>query len=203
MYFKATCRVNPDTKKLDGYYRLVESYRNSTGRVCHRTILNIGFLEEDLSTQQLNLIARRLTDMYQQKTSIFAETDSTVLKWVNEFWSRIVKQQRLDLTLYNKDSRMIDVDTISHNNVREIGAEWICYNTWQQLDLDKVLTDNGFTESELQLAQTQIIRRAVYSGSELATSKWIKENSAITEITGYKQVFLGYYVPSQFDFAQS
>ena len=185
MYFKATCRVNPDTKKLDGYYRLVESYRNSTGRVCHRTILNIGFLEEDLSTQQLNLIARRLTDMYQQKTSIFAETDSTVLKWVNEFWSRIVKQQRLDLTLYNKDSRMIDVDTISHNNVREIGAEWICYNTWQQLDLDKVLTDNGFTESELQLAQTQIISRAVYPGSELATSKWIKENSAITEITGY------------------
>lgn len=185
MYFKATCRVNPDTKKLDGYYRLVESYRNSTGRVCHRTILNIGFLEEDLSTQQLNLIARRLTDMYQQKTSIFAETDSTVLKWVNEFWSRIVKQQRLDLTLYNKDSRMIDVDTISHNNIREIGAEWICYNTWQQLDLDKVLTDNGFTESELQLAQTQIISRAVYPGSELATSKWIKENSAITEITGY------------------
>ena len=185
MYFKATCRVNPDTKKLDGYYRLVESYRNSTGRVCHRTILNIGFLEEDLSTQQLNLIARRLTDMYQQKTSIFAETDSTVLKWVNEFWSRIVKQQRLDLTLYNKDSRMIDVGTISHNNIREIGAEWICYNTWQQLDLDKVLTDNGFTESELQLAQTQIISRAVYPGSELATSKWIKENSAITEITGY------------------
>lgn len=185
MYFKSTCRRNPDTQKLDGYYRIVESYRNNTGRVCHRTILNVGFLEDDLSAIQLNLIARKLTDLFEQKTSIFPESDFLVNKWVTEFWGRIVKENRLDLTLYNKDSRMIDADTISHNNVREIGAEWMCYNTWHHLDIDKVLLDNGFSESDVQLAQTQIISRAVYPGSELATSKWIKENSAITELTGY------------------
>lgn len=185
MYFKSTCRRNPETQKLDGYYRIVESYRNNTGRVCHRTILNIGFLEDDLSAIQLNLIARYLTDLYEQKASIFAETDPLVSKWVGEFWKRIVKENRLDLTLYNKDSRMIDADTIRHNNIREIGAEWMCYNTWHQLDINKVLLDNGFSESDIQLAQTQIISRAVYPGSELATSKWIKENSAITEITGF------------------
>ena len=32
---------------------------------------------------------------------------------------------------------------------------------------------------------TQVISRAVYPGSELATSKWIKENAAICDITGY------------------
>ena len=32
---------------------------------------------------------------------------------------------------------------------------------------------------------TQVISRAVYPGSELATSKWIKDNSAICDITGY------------------
>jgi Transposase DDE domain len=185
MYFKSSCRTKPGTKKLDSYYRLVESYRNSSGRVCHRTILNIGFLEEDISPEILNLVARRLTDMYQQKMSIFSESDPIVLKLVTEFWNKIVKEQRLDLTLYNKDSRMIDADTIRHNNIREIGAEWICYNTWQQLGIDKVLINNGFSESDIQLAQTQIISRAVYPGSELATSKWIKENSAITELTGY------------------
>ena len=37
----------------------------------------------------------------------------------------------------------------------------------------------------MQLAMPQVISRAVYSGSELATSKWIKENSAICDITGY------------------
>jgi hypothetical protein len=163
----------------------VESYRNSSGRVCHRTILNIGFLDEDISPETLNLIARRLTDMYQQKMSIFPESDPIVLKLVTEFWNKIVKEQRLDLTLYNKDSRMIDADTIRHNNIREIGTEWMCYNTWQQLGIDKILINNGFSESDVQLAQTQIISRAVYPGSELATSKWIKENSAVTELTGY------------------
>jgi hypothetical protein len=29
------------------------------------------------------------------------------------------------------------------------------------------------------------LRRAVYPGSELATGKWIKENSAVCDITGY------------------
>ena len=32
---------------------------------------------------------------------------------------------------------------------------------------------------------TQIISRAVYPASELATGKWIKDNSAICDITGY------------------
>jgi transposase len=185
MYFKSVLRVNPATKKWDSYYRIVESYRNTVGRVCHRTILNIGFLDESISPEQLNLVARTLTDMYQQKASIFPETDPVVSRLVAEYWTKIKTEKRLDLSFYDKESRMVDADTIRHNNVREIGAEWICYNTWQQLGIDKVLIDNNFTESEIQLAQTQIISRAVYPGSELATSKWIKENSAITEITGF------------------
>ncbi|MGL4632880.1 MAG: IS1634 family transposase [Leadbetterella sp.] len=185
MYFKSVCRINPVSQKWDSYYRIVESYRNSSGRVCHRTILNIGFIDSSITPEQLNLVARCLTDMYQQKTSIFPQTDPIVVGLVTEYWSRIKKENKLDLTLYAPDSRMVESDTIRHNNVREVGAEWICYNAWHQLGLDKVLVDLDFTESEIQLAQTQIISRAVYPGSELATSKWIQENSAITEITGY------------------
>ena len=67
MYFKASGRTNPGTKKYDSYYRLVESYRNETGQICHRTILNVGFLDDELTAEQLNVIARTLTDMYQRK----------------------------------------------------------------------------------------------------------------------------------------
>ncbi|PZX11244.1 hypothetical protein LX69_03199, partial [Breznakibacter xylanolyticus] len=38
-------RTNPETGIYSGYYRLVESYRNHSGRVCHRTLLNAGFLD--------------------------------------------------------------------------------------------------------------------------------------------------------------
>ena len=58
MYFKSFLRKNPLSSDLfSSYYRLVESYRNESGRVCHQTILNIGFLE-DLVPEQLNKIQK-------------------------------------------------------------------------------------------------------------------------------------------------
>lgn len=186
MYFKITRRYNPGAKKYDSYYRLVESYRNETGRVCHRTILNVGFLEDELTAEQLNTISRTLTDKYQHKQSIFPQTDPLIVKWVEELWSRIVSGKRLDLTLYEERSRMVDADTLRHSNVREIGSEWICYQAWQQLGLDKVLADNDFNDSEIKLAKTQVISRAVHPASELATAAWIKESSAICELTGFE-----------------
>jgi hypothetical protein len=130
MYFKFSGRTNPKTKSHDSYYRLVESYRNADGRVCHRTILNIGFIEDLLSAEQLNTIARTLTDIYERKESLFTQKDPIINKWVSKLWSQIVASQKLDLTLYDKDSTMIAADTIEHSNVREIGSEWMCYNTW-------------------------------------------------------------------------
>jgi hypothetical protein len=38
---------------------------------------------------------------------------------------------------------------------------------------------------DVKLAQSHIIARAVYPASELETARWIKENSAICEVTGY------------------
>jgi transposase len=185
MYFKFSGRTNPKTKSYDSYYRLVESYRNSTGRVCHRTILNVGFIADQLTPEQLNSISRTLTDIYQHKESLFKCSDPIVNHWVSKLWSQIVAEQRLDLTRYDSTSRMVAMDTIEHKNVREIGTEWMCYNTWQKLGIDQVLEENEFSELEIQLAQSQIISRAVYPGSELATARWIKENSAICELTGF------------------
>lgn len=185
MYFKASGRVNPATQKYDSYYRLVESYRNAEGRVCHRTILNVGFLDATLTVDQLNLIARTLTDRYQRKTPIFELSDSLVERWVEDLWERIKSGNRLDLSLFDSASRMVNADTLTHRHVREVGTEWICYNAWHQLGIDKILENNEFSDLEIQLAQTQVISRAAYPASELATAKWIAENSAVMELTGY------------------
>jgi hypothetical protein len=55
----------------------------------------------------------------------------------------------------------------------------------EDLGISKVLAEAGFTEEQIQLAATQIVSRAVYPASELKTASWIKENSAIGELTGY------------------
>jgi len=185
MYFKFSLRYNKDKQQSDAYYRLVESYRNAEGRVCHLTILNIGFIDDHYSADQLNQTARILTDRYEQKQPLFETTDKAVIDLAETLWQRIIKDKRLDLTLHSPASRQINADTIRHSNVREIGSEWICHQTLEELGISQVLAEAGFSEEQIQLAATQIVSRAVYPASELKTASWIKENSAIGELTGY------------------
>lgn len=98
MYFKFSLRRN--NGKLDAYYRLVESYCNETGRVCHRTILNIGFISEEYSPEQLNQAARLLTERYQRKQSLFSIEDLKVPAFAETLWKRIIDEKRLDLEVY-------------------------------------------------------------------------------------------------------
>lgn len=182
MYFKTKGRINPATQQYDSYYRLVESYRNAESRVCHRTILSVSFLNAELTIDQVNLISRTLTDKYQHKVFLFLMNDPLVAHSVEDLWKRIVADNRLDLTLHDPKSRMIDADSLTHCNVREIGTEWICYNAWHPLGINEVLTANGFNEMEIQLAQSQVISRAVSPASELVTARWSLENSATHDI---------------------
>jgi hypothetical protein len=56
---------NPATDQLDPYYRLVESYRNETDRVCHRTLLNVGFLNGMITVDELNQVRHIICKRYQ------------------------------------------------------------------------------------------------------------------------------------------
>lgn len=186
LYFKSTIRKHPDTGRLSGYYRLVESYRNGDNRICHRTIVNVGFME-DAAPEQLNKIQKQLTEKFERKQPLFEqeEQDPVVKKYVEDLWQRIAASKTLDVQSVEKLSRMVNADTLQHSNVREIGAENICHTTWQKLQLTELLLANGFTDNQAALAATQVISRAVYPASELKTTSWIKENSAVCELTGY------------------
>ncbi|MGB4414641.1 MAG: IS1634 family transposase [Paludibacter sp.] len=199
MYFKFSGRHNPHTGKSDWYYRLVESYRNSEGRVCHRTMLNVGFLDgEGLTTDQLNLIQKILTQRVENVQQLLFEipvsNDPVVNRHVEEYYNRLVAEKRIDVLqekprkkpyAKGKDLEIIDLNSIRNKDVREIGAEWLSYQATEQLQIRTFLESQGWSDQEIRLAQTHIISRAVYPASEFETSRWIKENSAVCEVTGY------------------
>jgi hypothetical protein len=185
MYFRSVIRVNPVSHEPEGYYRLVESYRNEGDRICHRTLLTVGFLS--ISVEKLNRIQRILNDRLKNITSLFEETDSEVQSLAEKFWNQLVSGGKIDVSAETeeKKKRMIDLDSIKHKDVREIGGEWICYQTINQLNITEKLKSLGWDDESTQLAITQIISRAVYPFSEYRTTRWIKENSSVCEITGY------------------
>jgi transposase len=120
-------------------------------------------------------------------------SDATVNRYVDQFYKRICDEKRIDIETgkqnvkkqENKDLQLIDVNSIKHKDVREIGAEWLSYQAIRQLKLDEFLHYNSWDEQEVKLALTHLISRAVYPASELETTRWIQENSAVCEITGF------------------
>ncbi len=184
MYLKASFRHNPAVKDITAYYRLVESYRNEFDRVCHKTLLNIGFWS-DATRVQKDKVVEQLNERYKNELILFEETDLQVKEWVNSFWNEMIVKKTIDRKTMEEKHHLVKVASIKHKEAKEIGTEWICANTWNQLQLTELFKALGWSEEKIQLAMTQVISRAVYPCSELATSKWIKDNSAICDITGY------------------
>jgi len=197
MYFKVSMRKNPETGIYSGYFRLVESYRNHNDRVCHRTILNAGYLDE-LTTDQLNTIQKILTTKANNNDQPLFELpfteDATVNQYVEKFYNRMVAEKRIDVLVEKqakkpsksgKDLQTIDINSLRNKDVREVGSEWMCYQTMEQLRITSFLKRQDWDEEDIKLAQSHIISRAVYPASELETTRWIKENSSVCELTGY------------------
>jgi len=197
MYFRATIRRNPATGQMDSYYRLVESYRNETDRVCHRTLLNVGFLDGLVNIEELNQVRRIICKRYQDikgGNELFDIQDNNPQKVVDladKLWEELISQKRIDVGERQKKEptvrqrNMVFEESIRHPDVREIGGEWLCYQALEQLQLADFLINSYFSEEETRLALTQIIARAVYPASELETARWIRENSAVCSLTGY------------------
>jgi len=187
-------RTNPVTGVYSGYYRLVESYRNCYDRVCHRTILNAGYLD-GLTTDQLNLIQKILTSKVNNHHNPLFELpytdDEMVTHFVDKFYSRMVAEKRIDVLVEKKPSKSgkdiqaIDINSIRNKDVREIGAEWMACQATGQLQIAVFLERRDWDRDDIKLALTHIISRAVYPASELETTRWIKENSSVCEVTGY------------------
>lgn len=97
----------------------------------------------------------------------------------------MIVRKAIDRKTMEQKHTLVKADTIKHKEAREIGTEWICANTWNNLKLTELFERLGWHEQQIRLAMTQVISRAIYPVSELSTSKWIKDNSAICDITGY------------------
>ena len=182
-------RHNPKTGELSGYFRLVESYRNAENRICHRTMLAVGFIDQ-LNAEQLKKIQKGLNLRVEglDNTLFPEEPDPVVSICIERFYQQMIKEKRINVLPKggkNKDWQTIDTNSLRNKDVREVGAEWLCYQAICQLKIDRFLESKGWDNEKIALAMTHLISRAVYPASEYKTSFWIRENSAVCEITGY------------------
>jgi len=194
MFFKTTSRIDPQTREMSIYYRLVENYRNILGDTRQRTVLTVGRME-GIKAKDLWAIADGLNALYRGEQRLFSE-NSVVEGYIKSLWERLVSEKKLDVVrdIHRKESgkdwQKIDMGSINNKDVRELGAEWISLQTLRRLEIDSFLQRQGFTEEETALALSDIVSRAVYPASELKTVSYMRENSAICELTGLSTGFI-------------
>lgn len=184
MFIKAYNKYNKTTNEYYWYYRLVESYRKS-GTVCHRVIANFGRLETLSTAAQRNMLGQRIEQLVINGGNTLSTSiaDEEVERLASHFYGEIRAKGTCDTK--GADWETVNMSTLKNKDGREIGAEWLCKQAFDQLGIGNFLKQNGWDEGTIALATTHIISRAVYPASELKTVSYIKENSAICEITGF------------------
>lgn len=184
MYFRATYRHNSKTEKSDWYYRLVESYRNVLDEVRQRTVLTVGFMSE-FNGDQIDMIETGIKNRILGQQSLFE--DGQVSAFVEQLYSRMIKEKKIDLGFVNseKDIDTVDLNTLKNKDVREVGAEWLSLQAIRQLGIDRYLASRDWTQEDISLALSHIVSRAVYPASELKTMRFMEDNSSICELTGF------------------
>jgi len=186
MFIKPFPKYNRTTKQRYTIYRLCESYRFD-GHIRHRTIIGFGKLEELASIEQKKLLAGRIEEMLKGgiNTLSVESIDEKVEKLARYFYSEIKTKKRYDVNQEGCDWETVDMSTMKDRDAREIGSEWLCKQAFDQLGIGKFLKQQKWSDEKISLAATHIISRAVFPASELKTVSYIKENSAVCELTDF------------------
>lgn len=132
MHFMSALRYNPKTQRDEWYYRIKESFSDLTDRVRSRIMLNVGFIGEAHRPEDIRDIGRCLTHLHghQGEQDLFgcpfAHYNEFVRSKTEEFWTAMVNNGSVDAVKSVKEEsrkkaeRLVDVDTVSHTDAREI-----------------------------------------------------------------------------------
>ncbi|RLD91183.1 MAG: IS1634 family transposase [Bacteroidetes bacterium] len=186
MFIKPLPKYNKKTGRHYTVYQLCESYRLE-GKIRHHIIVGLGKLEEKLETEeQIKLLGKQIEEKLKGQTTLDFDTiDEKVDVLAKYYYNEIKKKRRYDVG-ERSDWQTVKVSSIKNKDAREIGAEWLCKQAFDQLAIADFLRTRGWDQEKISLATTHVISRAVYPASELKTVSFIRENSAVSEITGYR-----------------
>jgi len=188
VFIKGYSKYNKTTRESYWIYKLCESYRIN-GSIRHYVILGLGKLEEIETLEERYKLSCRIEELIKGggNTLAIEEPDAKIERLAQGFYKEIKTKERYDLRSKKGEWETVNMSTMRNKDAREIGGEWLCKQAFIQLGIGEFLKAQEWSDESIALAATHIISRAVYPASELKTVSYIKENSAICELTGYKR----------------
>jgi len=194
MFIKKIDKNSKNTGRSYFTYRLCESYRIDD-RVRHRNILNVGKLE-NIRKEDFKLLCDRVEQKVRGINTLFSTLPELIEKEAEFIYRRILNEKLLDCTTVSApashpsiediaehpDIRQVDIHSISSEDSRSFGGEWLSKQMVDLVGLSHFLSQKTDSEEMAKLMSVEIISRMVHPSSELETSRWLANESSLCEI---------------------
>ena len=166
-------------------YRLVESRRDTAGKVKQHTLLNLGAHYGIVEESDLPLLSQRIENIITGQQSLLPLTDNLETE-AQRIANLVIKKHAKPLIYDDKNDqvqyREVDIGTIENSDIKTVGSEHLAYETAKKINLIKILSECGLSEKEINSAMATIIGRLIAPGSEVSTVNYLRNNSALDEI---------------------
>ncbi|MCP3926747.1 MAG: transposase [Desulfobacterales bacterium] len=186
MFFREKTSKNSKSPVL----QLVENERTANGSK-QKLIVSLG-TKLSIPKEKRSDVARIVKDRMAGQQSLFKDepelidsADKIVKKIQTEGkWNSAREQVRG----FNKDVKEnnvaeIFVDDVQHGYDRQLGSVLIGHCFWERLHFPMILSDCGFSDSQIKNAEISILNRLIAQDSEHSILSWIK-TVAIDDILG-------------------
>ena len=186
MFIKEIKTRNKKTGKEYIKHALVESVRTEKGPR-QRTVMQLGHLK--LPKENWPLLVAELESRISghdslniPKTKVPVKVTRAVDSAMDKF--TICNARRIE-NRKNIDSEYVTVNlnNLSTSKHRSFGSEFVAHSIWNELKMPQKLKALEFSAKERSLAEGIVAGRLIEPASELATWEWLKNNSAIGELT--------------------
>ena len=195
MFIRQVKKQRSKTSKMFCQYSLVQTSRVE-GKVVQRTILYLGSdkLLEDKQNRKKVLAILKSKIFSQPK--LFPQDVSTKLQNLafNYYDKYCVKYEQTEKNPTSipppppkAEFHNIDIKGLDINDVKEYGAEHLCKQILDKLELGKFFSSLGISDHQRKRALISIAGKAIYSSSEYKTSQILKMNSELTALYNYNK----------------
>lgn len=198
MFIKTVIKTDKNSRKVYEYLRLCESYRLGD-KTRHNTIVSLGSVPYLDTKEKKKDLADRIEMLLIGNSSLFLEDIDAEIETLAQYFykktltKKIISEDSVSFSkaknnefndIDSKELRLIDLNSFETEEVREIGAEWLCYQAIQQLEISRFLEQQGWDKKSIQHAVIHLISKAVYPCSENKSAYWIQNNSDVASLLG-------------------
>lgn len=181
MFIRKVVKKNKGFDKEFFYLHLVESIRTPNGPR-QKLVLNLGAL--DIPEEKYAELAKCIEDKITGNNELFESShDENIALYAQDAFDKLFKKQAISVeTPEDEDFALIKENSIKISKPRQIGAENICLDIWQDYKLDEFLSKEGISTDWITTIKAQIIGRMIYPGSDLATWEWLNDCSGFYDL---------------------